>query len=92
MFAVPQVLNPFLQGAVTRSSSKARQLLSSEVEGLVEPVERALSGTKQVEVVVCSVVVSLSASDYPQYDRGTLHLGRTHAWCSSVMAVPSRWK
>ena len=87
---VPQVRNPSPQGAETRSSSKALQLLSSEVEVPWE-FGRALSGTKQVEEV-CSVVVSLSASDYPQYDRGTLHLRRTHAWCSSVMAVPSQWK
>ena len=89
---VPQVQNRVQQGAETRSSLIALQLQGSEVEVLVDPAVRALSGTKQVEVVVCTVVVSLSASDYPQYDRGTLHPHRKHAWCSSVMAVPSRWK
>ena len=62
---VPQVRNPSPQGAETRSSSKALQLLCSKVEVPVDPAGRALSGMKQVEVVVCSVVVSLS-SGYPQ--------------------------
>ena len=63
---VPQVRNPSPQGAETRSSSKALQLLSSEVEVPWDPVGRALSGTKQVEVVVVYSVVVLLSTDYPQ--------------------------
>ena len=62
---VPQVQNHVQQGAETRSSLTVLPLQGSEVEVLVDPVVRALSGTEPVEAVVCSVVVLLSTG-YPQ--------------------------
>ena len=63
--SVPLVLYHVQQGALKRSSWIALPLQRIEVEVLVDPVVRALSGTEPVEAVVCSVVVLLS-TDYPQ--------------------------
>ena len=63
---VPQVPNHVQQGAETRSSLIVLPLQGSEVEVLVDPVVRALSGTEQVEAVVVYSVVVLLSTGYPQ--------------------------
>ena len=63
---MPQVQNHVQQGAETRSSLTVLPLQGSEVEVLVDPVVRALSGTEQVEAVVVYSVVVLLSTGYPQ--------------------------
>ena len=88
-FVVPRAQIPSQQEVEMRSSLKVLPLRRSKEVVLWDSDVRALSGVKQVVVVCPDVVVLL---DYPQYDRGTLHPNRMHAWCSSVLAVPSHWK